>query len=225
MIQFKRGSTESWKKLKKPLAAGQPGYDKDKHKIKVGDGTKLWDKLPYVSISEEEVLDSEKNARARLAQDPESLTIMTYGTESPDKNTVGKLYLQYYEAEPEADYIVSAGIDDGWSYQKWKSGIARCFKTFNFTTTIQTAIGTAGLYKNSTEIGELKYPFNFIVKNNKLYPSESVSISSPGGIVWIAAGKGLNTTKHSASYSIISPDKLTNNITYKITIKVEGFWR
>jgi hypothetical protein len=35
MIQFKRGKTSSWYSQKTPLAEGQPGYDKDKHKIKI----------------------------------------------------------------------------------------------------------------------------------------------------------------------------------------------
>ena len=138
MIQFKRGTTASWKKLKKPLAAGQPGYDKNKHKIKIGDGINLWEKLPYASISEEEVLDSEKNAKERLKADPESLAIITYGAEGPDNKTVGKLYLQHYDSEPEVDYVVAIGVDGVWRYRKWHSGFAECWGTVELTTAIQS---------------------------------------------------------------------------------------
>jgi hypothetical protein len=56
MIQFKRGSTASWRKNKVKLAAGQPGYDKDKHKLKIGDGESTWAELPYISgLSNEEI--------------------------------------------------------------------------------------------------------------------------------------------------------------------------
>lgn len=218
MIQFKRGKTDSWKKLKKPLAAGQPGYDKDKHKIKIGDGTTLWEKLPYAGgLSEEEILDSESNAKKRLITDPESLAIITYGTDGPDKKTVGKLYLQYYDAEPEADYVVNAGIDKGWRYQIWKSGLASCSKTFEVSTSIQTAAGDGGVYQNSTALEKLVYPFTF-----KEIPSEVATVQSPAGVVWLASSKGYNTKTKSAAYVIMSADKLTNTATYKISIRVDG---
>jgi hypothetical protein len=226
MIQLKRGKTDTWRKLKTPLAAGQPGYDKDKHKLKIGDGKTLWEKLPYAGgISDEEVLDSEKNAKERQRLDPENGTIITYGPTSPDRKTVGKLYLQHYETDPEADYVVAAGVDSGWTYQKWKSGIASCSKVFEVTTSVQTAIGSSGLYQNSSDIKKVAYPFTFVSKDGVPRPSETVSIQSPGGLVWIAAAKGVNTSTHSATYSIISADKLTNSATYKISIKVDGFWR
>ena len=220
MIQFRRGSTASWKKLKTPLAAGQPGYDKDKHKIKVGDGKKLWDKLPYASITEEEVLGSEANAKKRIAEDPESLAIITYGTAGPDKNTVGKLYLQHYSTEPEADYIIETGTNSGWLYRKWKSGIATCSKIHSITTSVQTAIDESNLYQNTSDIGAISYPFTF-----KSVPTETATIQSPSGMVWLAAAKSVNTTSKSAKYNIISADKLASSTTYKISIHVEGFWK
>ena len=220
MIQFKRGKTATWKKLKTPLAAGQPGYDKDKHKLKIGDGEKHWTELPYVSgLSAEEIFNSESTAKAKYAIDHEDTTIITYGTKSPDKNTVGQIYLQYYDAEPEVDYVVSAGINKGWTYQKWKSGIAKCFKSFEFTTSLQAPLGENSLYQNSTSMEKFEYPFTF-----KATPSEVASIQSPGGLVWLATSKGLNTKTHTASYCVISVDKL-NSATYKISLQVEGFWK
>ena len=220
MIQFRRGSTASWKKLKTPLAAGQPGYDKDKHKIKVGDGAKLWDSLPYASITEEEVLDSEINAKLRIAEDHESLAIITYGTAGPDSKTVGKLYLQQYSTEPEADYIIETGTKDGWLYRKWKSGIATCSKVHSINTTVQTSIDSSRLYQNTSEIAAISYPFVF-----KSVPAETVSLQSPSGMVWLAASKRTNTVDKSALYNLVSPDKLTNSTTYKLSIHVEGFWK
>ena len=217
MIQFKRGTTESWKKLKTPLAAGQPGYDKDKHKIKVGDGEKLWEKLPYAGLSEEEVLDSEEAARTRLLLDPESMAIITYGTESPDKDTVGQLYLQYYDTEPEVDYIVSYGIHEGWQYRKWHSGRAECYGILEVSTTITENIGS--IYCATEAVKNIKYPFTF-----KDVPTEVATVQSPGGIVWLAC-KGMNTENKTASYTIISPDSQANTAIYRISIHVSGFWK
>jgi hypothetical protein len=217
MIQFKRGTTDSWKKLKKPLAAGQPGYDKDKHKIKVGDGEKLWEKLPYAGLSEEEVLDSESNAKKRLADDPESMAIITYGSEDPDRNTVGQLYLQYYETEPEVDYVVSYGTNGIWTYRKWQSGIAECWGACDITTAIRTA-SEGHLYSADNTLEKIEYPFTFLK-----VPSETATIQSQSGVVWLAS-VGKNSTNHTAAYNIISIDTL-NNSTYTIGLSVKGYWK
>ena len=217
MIQFKRGSTNSWKKLKKPLAAGQPGYDKDKHKIKIGDGEKLWDKLPYASISEEEVLDSEVNAKKRLALDPGSMAIMTYGTDGPDKNTVGQLYLQYYDAEPEVDYVVESGVDGIWTYQVWRSGIAKCWGTYTLTTVVSNAFDNEYLYCDEATMTSIKYPISF-----RTPPSETATLKSPSGTIAWLASRSTNTEDKTGLYSIISPDK-QNSKAYKITLDVKGY--
>lgn len=239
MIQLKRGSTESWKKLKKPLAAGQPGYDKDKHRLKVGDGETLWEKLKAVGLSKEEILDSEQNAKLRLKEDPESLAIITYGPEDPDKNTAGELYLQHYETAPEVDYVVDYGVDGIWSWRKWNSGNAECYGALTFETAIKnpfessvetsaTNVSTSEstvtktrvflLYSNSTEMTALNYPFSFV---KTAY--ESVSLQSSGAIAWLA-GKSANTKSKTGTYAIVGPHK-EDNKKYTIVFQVSGRWK
>ena len=216
MIQFRRGSTKAWKDKKTPtLAAGQPGYDKEKHIIKVGDGKSSWEELPSASgLDAKEILYSEADAKKEKLD-----TLFTYGEAAPNKNTIGQVYLQHYESEPEADYVISSGVNKGWTYQKWKSGIARCWGTFELTTNIQSSLDN-GLYQSSSNLSEITYPFSFID-----VPSESASLQSPGTLVWLSAVKKMNTEKHSAIYSVISPDKAVNTAVYKITLQIEGFWR
>ena len=92
MIQIRRGSTKSWQSTKTKLAAGQPGYDKEKHKIKVGDGEKSWSDLPYASgLFKEEIIDSEANAKAKKSKDAENSTLITYGTAAPSEDTIGQI--------------------------------------------------------------------------------------------------------------------------------------
>lgn len=218
MIQIRRGKTASWRKPSKPLAAGQPGYDKDKHKIKIGDGISHWATLPYASgLRADEILNSETVAKARYIADSEDKTIITYGTDFPNKDNVGEVYLQHYDTEPETDYIVEYGSDYMWTYQKWYSGIAKCWGTFKITTEIQSAFNGNALYYNNA-IKNIPYPFTFIN-----VPSETVTLQSPGFITWLA-GRSSNGTTQSAAYSIISPDK-QNSTTYTVSIQVEGFWR
>lgn len=222
MIQIKRGSTKNWIKQKKALAAGQPGYDKDKNKIKIGDGEHSWSELPYASgLNSADILLSEDAAKARILLDKDDTSLITYGIKSPDKNTVGQLYLQYYDAEPEVDYIISTSITPGgWKCQKWKSGIARCFITIDFTTTIQNAIGSKSLYESSASMETVNYPFSF-----SEVPCEVATVQSPGGFVWLASSKETNSKNHTASYHLVSMDKVTNNTTYKISLQVEGLWK
>jgi len=239
MIKFRRGKTATWYKQKTPLEDGQPGYDKDTHKIKIGDGKSSWSTLPSASgLSAEEILSSEveaKNRRTKLLNilvNPvaallkrESPAVITYGTDAPDEKTVGQIYLQHYDAEPEVDYVVESGVGNGWVYQKWSSGIAKCSMSLVVTTTVQTELGES-LFKNSTEIPRIKYPFNFISTAELKTPAEVATVQSPDGLVWLATAKnGTNTLKESASYYIVSSNKQDNSANYKISISVTGFWR
>ena len=220
MIQFRRGTTKSWRSTKIKLASGQPGYDKDKNKIKIGDGEKLWSELPYASgLSAEEILSSEDVAKSRNKLDKEDKTIITYGTAVPDKDVVGQLYLQQYDAEPEVDYIVKSGIKGVWTYQQYKSGIAKCWGTLSISTDVQTSIEGIHLFHDNNKMKSVEYPFIF-----KSTPTETATLQSPGGIAWLA-NKTKNTSKTSGVYTILSTDEQITNADYLISIQVEGFWR
>jgi hypothetical protein len=232
MIQFKRGKTSSWQNAK-PLLDGQPGYDKDRHKLKIGDGIHTWDELPDASgLTLGEILESEAEAKvkakAKAALNPLSTLIskllskddrpvITYGTETPDDETIGQLYLQYYDSEPETDYVVESGITDIWKYRKWRSGLAECTGTLEIAVTVQEPLGA--LYCNSNVAKNISYPFAF-----KEIPTENASICSPSGVIWLA-NNGLNTASSSAAYSILSTDSHANQAIYKICLSVSGFWR
>lgn len=46
--QLRRGKSSAWTKNNPLLAAGEPGYELDTHKVKIGDGTSYWKDLPYI---------------------------------------------------------------------------------------------------------------------------------------------------------------------------------
>ena len=55
-FQFKRGLASAWVKVNPTLAAGEPGYELDTGKLKIGDGSTAWNDLSYLSdatVSEE----------------------------------------------------------------------------------------------------------------------------------------------------------------------------
>ena len=52
-IKFKRGTSAAWARTNPILLDGEPGYEKDTKKLKIGDGTTAWNNLPYIGESAE----------------------------------------------------------------------------------------------------------------------------------------------------------------------------
>lgn len=52
IFQFKRGDAERWIEVNPVLRSGEPGYEKNTGKLKIGDGITPWVRLPYISSSE-----------------------------------------------------------------------------------------------------------------------------------------------------------------------------
>lgn len=48
-LQFKRGDAEAWARINPILEDGEPGYEKDTFKMKIGDGITSWNNLPYAN--------------------------------------------------------------------------------------------------------------------------------------------------------------------------------
>lgn len=51
-ILLKRGTAARWVELNLILAAGEPGFEYDTKKLKIGDGNTAWNDLPYVGSEE-----------------------------------------------------------------------------------------------------------------------------------------------------------------------------
>ena len=55
-FQFKRGLSVAWTSANPMLAAGEPGFEIDTGKLKIGNGSTYWNDLDYLSdakLSEE----------------------------------------------------------------------------------------------------------------------------------------------------------------------------
>ena len=48
-FRIKRGTSQAWSKVNPILAYGEPGFEKDTNKLKIGDGSKRWNNLSYVN--------------------------------------------------------------------------------------------------------------------------------------------------------------------------------
>ena len=58
IFKLKRGLADAWTRNNPLLQAGEPGYELDTRRLKIGDGVTYWNNLPYfseVEISEEQI--------------------------------------------------------------------------------------------------------------------------------------------------------------------------
>lgn len=67
-IQLKRGTAATMASLNLTLAAGEPGFETDTRKVKIGDGTTAWNSLRYVT-------DAVVNTPTTLAADQNNYTL------------------------------------------------------------------------------------------------------------------------------------------------------
>jgi hypothetical protein len=51
-FQFKRGLAQAWTRVNPILSAGEPGFELDTGKLKIGDGSTSWNDLSYLSDAE-----------------------------------------------------------------------------------------------------------------------------------------------------------------------------
>lgn len=49
IFQLKRGESSAWRNLNPILAAGEPGFELDTGKLKIGNGTTSWNDLNYIN--------------------------------------------------------------------------------------------------------------------------------------------------------------------------------
>ena len=84
IIQFRRGKSVTWVEKNPLLEEGEPGYETDTRKFKIGDGISYWVDLPYAKISSiSDILDI-----SATAEEINSLHNSTPGTTSPNKVVV-----------------------------------------------------------------------------------------------------------------------------------------
>lgn len=120
----------------------------------------------------------------------------------------------------ENDSVVEHGESNGWTYRKWSSGVAECWKILEHQTTVATAWGS--LYVgNATE--RQNYPLVFTSK-----PVEVVTLTSGGSMGFIYPekdGHGVNGGYASARYNVCSLSPITSAATFYFNYHVMGRWK
>ena len=50
LLQLRKGTASAWVAANPVLEVGEPGFESDTKKFKIGDGTTAWNQLRYVSV-------------------------------------------------------------------------------------------------------------------------------------------------------------------------------
>ena len=58
IIKFKRGKSTTWKTKNLLLLDGEPGFEIDTLRLKIGDGKTKWNDLPYQDQNNENVVNA-----------------------------------------------------------------------------------------------------------------------------------------------------------------------
>ena len=121
----------------------------------------------------------------------------------------------------ELDYIVEQGTKNGWSYRKWSSGVAECWKILTHTTALSATWGA--LYCGNTLMARQSYPFTFAEK-----PVEIVNLLCTGNAGWLtpeSGGNGMNGEYASAIYNVVRPNSVTTTQTFNFAFYVKGRYK
>lgn len=79
VIQLRRATELEWIERNPVLRKGEPAYSTDVNKLKIGDGTKDWITLPYVSsVTKEAILDTLSEAKVEDLLDGDSYATKEY---------------------------------------------------------------------------------------------------------------------------------------------------
>lgn len=103
-FKVRRGLAEVWAQHgdRVILAEGEPGYELDTHKLKIGDGKKNWNELPYIGgestnipelqgyITKDELDDLVKNI-LKSSEEENKIKILEDGTMEVSSLNVSKL--------------------------------------------------------------------------------------------------------------------------------------
>lgn len=107
VFQVKRGTKARWKEVNPILSIGEPGYEYDTFRLKVGDGKTPWNELPYVGE------DSVFNAETHYGFPSIGRANVIYKAESEKKIYQWNSSTLVYEVVSEEENVLEIGLIHG----------------------------------------------------------------------------------------------------------------
>jgi len=96
VIQFKRQVASAWSQVNPTLRLGEPGFESDTGKVKIGNGVLKWNSLPYVGESSGVGVVSAVNGKVTTATTEDGVVRNTYvSTQNPSGGNDGDIWMVY----------------------------------------------------------------------------------------------------------------------------------
>lgn len=159
MLQFMRGNSDSVSTSNPVLAAGQPFYELDSHKLKIGDGSSNYSDLPYVAGGSSEV----------SCPFPVHSTMIFTDSTDPNSIWVGTTWVKFAEGQT----LIGMSSSDTEFNTLGKTGGAKSISLSHTHTTSGHALTTSEMPSHSHSFGSHSHSMNHS-------HSDTFSVSSGG---------------------------------------------
>jgi hypothetical protein len=136
------------------------------------------------------------------------------------------------EEKLNVDYIVEQGESNGWTYRKWNSGMAECWRIAETTATITNKYGDAHYFDGDVNDANaninkkiaflsIDYPFEF--KTRPIVQAQLMFTEKHQ--VDIRVGQYTDSLTKTPHYHLCAPFPIEKELTYRISYYVIGKWK
>lgn len=146
MLQFMRGNSDSVSTSNPVLAAGQPFYELDSHKLKIGDGSSNYSDLPYVAGGSSEV----------SCPFPVHSTMIFTDSTDPNSIWVGTTWVKFAEGQT----LIGMSSSDTEFNALGKTGGAKSISLSHTHTTSGHALTTSEMPSHTHTMGSHTHTMN-----------------------------------------------------------------
>jgi hypothetical protein len=204
-IKFKRGTASEWNNSAYPsgvvLSLGEPGYEKDTGKLKIGNGSTPWALLPYVGADDEIIRDLvggfvQQGSGVSIVHDDNANTL-TINVSGLDSSYIGDFNEAVDDRVGSGLFVAGTGIF--LSYNDISN-------SFIVSTTGVSLIGHS---HTSSNITDFTASVSGLLPVKDLVGSGYVSVSNVAGTYTI----GVTGLQPSGNYSIVGHTHTTSDIT------------
>lgn len=118
-----------------------------------------------------------------------------------------------------SDKVVETGSGGIWRFEKWDSGKAVCYGTYDFTATANSFAATGNVFSKA---GSVSFPTGLFIEPPRAFPNVGNSTLSTFA-AWI--GHYMDTTATDAKFLVYLASQLNNDATIGIDIYAVGRWK